>query len=394
MFFLMHENVKVASFNVDAVENVFDLQINPKAVVYLPYGLDTEVDLVQWLKNRGIPISRNHIKKELAQLGNITPFGLMLINRGLSLFDHYWILDADNDDYTWEDINCYTNNFRSSMSIDLTDDVTIKDISNKTNFIPSASLKGDLQKKWIIDTDNIRWLVKGNSDTSARQSIAEVIASLVHREQGFSNYTEYDLVNLTHDNETVLGCMCKNFTDINTEFISAYDIVSKGKKPKDMSYYEYFIRLCEYNGLLNVRPFLEYQILTDFVISNSDRHFNNFGVLRDSKTLKWLKCAPIFDSGNSLFYDRKYIPVDRKLLQLEVTSFKKKEAELLSYISNRSIIDLELLPNYTELLSLLHKDTATSEETNERILRAYEKKISYLQDFQNGADIWSYNYKG
>ena len=167
------------------------------------------------------------------------------------------------------------------MSIDLTDDVTIKDISNKTNFIPSASLKG-------------------NSGTSARQSIVEVIASLVHREQGFSNYTEYDLVNLTHDNETVLGCMCKNFTDINTEFISAYDIVSKGKKLKDMSYYEYFIRLCEYNGLLNVRPFLEYQILTDFVISNSDRHFNNFGVLRDSKTLKWLKCAPIFDSGNSL----------------------------------------------------------------------------------------------
>ena len=90
MFFLMHENVKVASFNVDAVEYIFDLQINPKAVVYLPYGLDTEVDLVQWLKNRGIPISRNHIKKELAQLGNITPFGLMLINRGLSLSDHYW----------------------------------------------------------------------------------------------------------------------------------------------------------------------------------------------------------------------------------------------------------------------------------------------------------------
>ena len=37
--------------------------------------------------------------------------------------------------------------------------------------------------------------------------------------------------------------------------------------------------------------------MTDFVLTNTDWHLNNFGVLRDSKTLKFIGIAPIFDSG-------------------------------------------------------------------------------------------------
>lgn len=32
---------------------------------------------------------------------------------------------------------------------------------------------------------------------------------------------------------------------------------------------------------------------------NKDRHFNNFGVLRNTETLEWLGMAPIYDSGSS-----------------------------------------------------------------------------------------------
>lgn len=78
-----------------------------------------------------------------------------------------------------------------------------------------------------------------------------------------------------------------------------------------------------------------YQIITDFIISNSDRHLNNFGILRDSSSLKWVSYAPLFDSGNSMFYKSSYIPVDRALLKLEVTSFRSKELQLLRYVTNR-----------------------------------------------------------
>ena len=39
---------------------------------------------------------------------------------------------------------------------------------------------------------------------------------------------------------------------------------------------------------------------------NEDRHLNNFGIIRDVNTLKWLDVAPIFDNGQSLkieYYD-------------------------------------------------------------------------------------------
>lgn len=37
-------------------------------------------------------------------------------------------------------------------------------------------------------------------------------------------------------------------------------------------------------------------------------------------------------------------------------------------------------------------DELIKEETNERLVRAYLQKIKYLEDFQNGADLASYNY--
>ena len=42
-------------------------------------------------------------------------------------------------------------------------------------------------------------------------------------------------------------------------------------------------------------------LVFDAVIYNEDRHFGNFGVLRDNHTGKILKPAPIFDNGLSLF---------------------------------------------------------------------------------------------
>lgn len=64
------------------------------------------------------------------------------------------------------------------------------------------------------------------------------------------------------------------------------------------------------------------------------RHFNNFGVLRDVKTLKFVDLAPIFDSGNSMLWNRRNIPTGEKmqqaLLAIPVTSFKRTEVELLS----------------------------------------------------------------
>ena len=42
-------------------------------------------------------------------------------------------------------------------------------------------------------------------------------------------------------------------------------------------------------------------LIFDSVIYNEDRHFGNFGVLRDNHTGKLIAPAPLFDNGLSLF---------------------------------------------------------------------------------------------
>lgn len=64
------------------------------------------------------------------------------------------------------------------------------------------------------------------------------------------------------------------------------------------------------------------------IYKNTDRHMNNFGIIRDSKTLKWLHMAPIFDSGNSMFYDSMSIPSGNELLKIRVNSFANIETKL------------------------------------------------------------------
>lgn len=95
-----------------------------------------------------------------------------------------------------------------------------------------------------------------------------------------------------------------------------------------------------------------------------------------------------------MFYKSSYIPIDNCLLRLEVNSFVKTEVKLLSYVRNRGLLDLRLLPDDNFVYRLLKIDINTNEKVNERLIKAYRRKIKYFEDFQNGANIWSYDYKG
>lgn len=386
-YILMYEDYKLALFSVSfEADTVAELLINQTCGRYLPVGVHTSEQLKKWIDNRGIPVTRDHIAQDLSGSG-LSPFYLMLLNHGLSLTDHYWIC-RQNEHFLWQDINLYTNPFRSAYSLDLQDD--INSIAAKTNFIPSASLKGDLKKKWIIDEKGIRRLVKGNYGSSCRQSLCEVLASEIHKRQGIS-YTPYSLIWISSNGTRMIGCECPNFTDISTEFVPAIDIMANEKKPNDISWYEFYIKVCESYGL-NMRDFLEYQILSDFIISNTDRHMNNFGIIRAADTLEWIGAAPIFDSGNAMFYNASYIPADKELLKIPVTSFCDSETKLLKCVKNRGVLDVAKLPDDNYLYNLLKKDIVIKDEVNERLAEAYRKKIRYLGDFQNGADLWDYRY--
>lgn len=388
MYFVMHKNIKLAAFAVDG-DDILNVKYNPEADAqkHLPVGY--EKDLKTWLRNRGVPAARFRSQNSDPTQ---SPFRYMLANYGLSLTDTYWICPLSAA-VKWEDINLYKHNFRDTIALEFQSTDTA-DITGATNFTPSATLKGDLQKKWIIDKNGQRILVKGSCGSSYIQAISEVFASEIYSAQPYQvPFVPYEFIKLSACGKEILGSACPAFTSEKTEFVSAYDLLRAYKKPNDTNTFQFYKQLAETLTGQNVDDFYDMMIMTDFVITNTDRHFNNFGVLRDADTLQYIAPAPVFDSGNSLFWGQDYVPTDKALLDIEATSFKNIEVKLLKDVQNRNILDVSCLPTAERLNELLMYDTAMPKERREAIVQAYLKKADYLREFQLGANIWKREYR-
>ena len=76
-------------------------------------------------------------------------------------------------------------------------------------------------------------------------------------------------------------------------------MVESRKIQNSQALYDEYINICVENGIdyNQIQEFMDYQTMTDFLITNTDEHLLNFGVLRDPNTMKLIGPAPIFDSG-------------------------------------------------------------------------------------------------
>ena len=390
LFLLKHGNETVATLNIDLLDGAIrKVQILNEEL--LPPGGNLSVDdLRKWWMRRAVPQLRGNIQKVLEEMKEVNTHSLLLKNLGISLSDQYWVKPADSD-LKWELVNPYENDFRDTVG-EIQFCPSSYNNYKGSSFVPGASLQGELKKKWIIGEDGERYLIKGNHGFSYQQSINEVIATKIHEQQAKMPYTAYELVQIELDEEQALGCMCKNFTSKAVEFISAYDIVSSEKKRNDLSEYESFIAICGSHGLNTgyIREFLEYQILTDFIITNTDRHFNNFGILRDVDTLRYVGVAPIFDSGNSMLWNRRIIPekdkIQTSLYSIPVTSFRKTEVELLKYVTDFKAVDLSKVPTDAVILELLGKDDM-NRQRRLGLMNWYHAKLDVINQLQMGKKL-------
>lgn len=99
--------------------------------------------------------------------------------------------------------------------------------------------------------------------------------------------------------------------------------------------------------------------------------------------------APIFDTGNALFYNNDIIPTKDNLLNIRVTSFCQKEVDLLRYVENKKLIDLDMLDDFSvEVCELLEKYTNMPSDRAEKIAQTIVQKVEYLKLFQQGKKIW------
>lgn len=385
LFDLMHKDNPVASVRIDGLSGfILSARITEPELLPLGPSCDTEL-LRKWWMRRATPISQANFRSALMKQQIHTSQSLLLRCFGLSLNDHYWIRPAGSD-LTWSDVSLFSNPFVNAEK-NFAPSV-IPDFSKHPLMAlsPSGSMNGEMQKKWVIEQDKRRLLKRGSG--TSQQAVNEHFASMIHARQGKFPFVQYDLVHFNGGMGTQIGCICDCFATEELEFIPAIDVIESQKKRNDLSYFQHFINLCGHNGLDTeaVRAFLEYQILSDFVITNVDRHFYNFGVLRDSDSLRYVGMAPIFDSGNSLFWENPKGAGKIDLLNVSVNSFRNTELGLLSYISHPELLDLDKLPSPSELQSLMEESEL---DYGDRIAQAYRQKIALTEQLQHGVPLRS-----
>lgn len=344
--------------------------------------------LKKWWSRRAVPISQGHIKQMLENNGFVCPEDYLVKNLGLSLADYYWICPIDSG-LRWKDVNLFENEFYNDIKISSDEADTVKTVPYYT---PNGSLQGTLEKCWTIRNGK-RGMIKGNRDSLSAESFNEIVATKLHELQGFPNYTVYKLLEI-HGREYHYGCFSELFTSTEEELVPAYEIVISEKKKTDINTYEHFISVCRKNGLHedDLRPFLEYQIMTDFIMSNRDRHLSNISILRDADSLKFLKPAPIYDSGRSMFVNDSVPDNDRDMLKISTDSFLSNELKLLSLVKDRSLVDSTKLVDVSFIEELYSLDPNMTESRIRAIVLGYERKIDLFRRWQKGEDLKAITY--
>lgn len=149
-------------------------------------------------------------------------------------------------------------------------------------------------KRWVV-SEGTRYLIKGGSGQIRQEPYNEVIASEVFRRLGM-DHVGYSLTCSGRD----VYSSCPAFTDKDREFVPARAIIRGCNRVQGQTPYEFVRDSMEAFGVGDCTVFLDRMICTDFIIANEDRHFGNFGVIRDPESLEIKGFAPMFDNGTSL----------------------------------------------------------------------------------------------
>lgn len=326
----------------------------------------------KWWKNRQIPASRNGLK-EFFEKNNIfdkNNFDLLDSKAYcLSLSDQYFVIPK-NTDIKWEDINFFDNDFSEDIGkILFNSEYTATNLNLNT---PDMTSNGNYEKRWkIINKD--RYLIKAGSKILNQEPFNELIATkLYERLLESDEYVKYDLIK---DGIRTVS-ICKNFITKNTELIPAWKINEYFKQDEEDTKYDHYIKCLKKLGIKSAEEKINKMIVCDFILANKDRHFNNFGVIRNVETLEFIGIAPIYDNGCSLWFDENDLYVGEFFL---TKPFEEYEKVQLSLVKDFSWLNINKLDGFIEeVKAILKSNNLLTDNRINKICNEIEKRIDYV----------------
>lgn len=305
---LMFEDTAVMRINFD--ENVYSV-INTR---YLPYGLRGKLRNIQevrdgatkyeqnkriadilvnynavidWLSSRTLLLSRANAKWLYNALhieqktDKSTGLKIAIMCRDVSVLDKYWV-KIDGDPITWNKVDINRNPLNEVIA-----QIALhgKSLTIQGSLVsPEFTTNGAYAKAWRRHPDGNLWLYKlghnGNTESRIEVMVSNILDKCnvdhVHYEAG--------------EDEGKYVCMCPCISSDRYSIIPASD------------YYSY----CNVNGLSFDKEILRlgaddwYKMhIVDYLISNRDRHLQNWGFFMDNQTMEVVSLHPLFDHNNA-----------------------------------------------------------------------------------------------
>ena len=303
--YLMRGDKKVLKF--DLAEGVFDVylpQLMPLAIRDKiidtrnseKFSLKEEMRIFMnnsdimfhYLSSRVLNLDRKNAKKILdcydfsQSQGYRNKANIAISCRGVSLIDDFWI-SVDNDTYSWDSINFKHNQL----------DLVVTQIAllgsslmlNGLPFTPELTCHGCCAKAWVRENDTT-FLYKRSSPGGNESEIEISVSKIL---DCFNvNHVEYMPAEYLNEKDGL--CKCANMTSDTLSIVSAMDVYSYVGWDSDR-----FLEYC----LEHDSDSIYKMCIVDYLISNPDRHLQNWGFYEDNSTGEILKCHPLFDHNKA-----------------------------------------------------------------------------------------------
>ena len=270
----------------DTIKTAYDMSQSLLAV------RKNEEAVVSWLTGRVLLLSRANAKWiynlfHFEQTGTAEQhMKIAMVCRAVSVLDPYWLKFDEDGEISWSSVDVKRNPLNEIVA-----QVALHGKSltfQGSPVTPELTTNGAYAKAWRRHEDGNLWLYKLGANGSTESRIEVMCSNLL------------DKMNVEHvhyeagQDEDQYVCMCPCMTTERAAVLTGME----------------FISYCNVNGIDADARMMEidgesiYKMwIVDFLISNRDRHGQNWGFYYDTETMEILGCHPLFDHNNAFDID-------------------------------------------------------------------------------------------
>jgi hypothetical protein len=266
---------------------------------------------------------------------------------------------------------------------------------NNPDVLTSHSPSHGKLPKWYLPDERMFVKLSSRSKTSDEymfESVSEVIASKLCEYSGFgeNEYVKYELCKAAYDGgEPLTACICGSFLKRGESYIPIGEIIEPAKYAFPQTaldakrlYAELAAILTSEYGIIGAKRTLDRIFLADGLIMNTDRHFDNFGVI---STPNGFRLAPLFDCGSGFLGDKnvEYADMEYLLAELKAKPFSISFDDHLGLVSSANTADLNFSNGKIyDFINELTDESFLSAARGEKIKEILKNRLAAARNLQ------------